>query len=125
MLRGHAQLAMGFVSVVVQSQSVDMGVGDFDLRDLFTGKIRGKSSLPELVLALNFPLGLRRWGIQEANVVKLESPAQLGQRVRILRERRFPNCTEVPSCPLILAEPLRLSPPAQQMGSCDVRCRCV
>ena len=77
---------MGFPSVAMQSQSIDVGVGDFDLRDLFTDEVRRKSSLPELVLALDLPLGLRRWSIQEANVVELERPAQLGERVRILGE---------------------------------------
>ena len=77
---------MGFASVAMQSQSIDVGVGDFDLRDLFTDEVRRKSSLPELVLALDLPLGLRRWSIQEANVVELERPAQLGERVRILSE---------------------------------------
>ena len=64
-----------------------MGVGDFDLRDLFTDEVRRKSSLPELVLALDLPLGLRRWSIQEANVVELERPPQLGERVRILGKK--------------------------------------
>ena len=87
LLRGHAQFAVGFVGVAMESQSIDVGVGGFDLGDVLTGEIRWESALPELVLALDFSFGLRRWGIQETNVVELERPAQLGQRIGIFREK--------------------------------------
>src|ERR1039457_1550261 len=77
---------MGFVGVAMESQSIDVRVGGFDLGDVLAGEIEWESALPELVLALDFSFGLRRWGIQETNVVELECPAQLGQRVGILRE---------------------------------------
>ena len=87
LFRGHTQFAMGFVGVAMESQSVDVCVGGFDLGNLFAGEIGGEPGLPELVLALDFALGLRRWGIKEADVVELERPAELGQRVGILGEK--------------------------------------
>ena len=78
LLRGHAQLAMGFVGVAMESQSIDVWVGGFDLSNVLTGEIGRESALPKLVLALDFSFGLRRWGIQETNVVELERPAELG-----------------------------------------------
>jgi len=84
--RGHAQFAMGFVGVAMESQSVDVMVGGFDLGNLFAGEIGREPALPELVFALDFALGLRGWGIKEADVVELERPAELGQRVGILGE---------------------------------------
>jgi len=86
-LRGHAQFAMGFVGVAMESQSVDVWVGRFDLGNVFAGEKGWESSLPELVLAFDFSLGLGRWGIKEADVVELERPAELGQRVGIFREK--------------------------------------
>jgi len=77
---------MGFVDVAMESQSVDVRVGGLDLRDLFAGEIGREPALPELMLTLDFALGLRRWSIKEADVVELERPAELGQRVGILRE---------------------------------------
>ena len=87
LFRGHAQFAMGFVGVAMESQSVDVGVGDFDLGNLFAGEIGREPALPELVFALDFALGLRGWSIKEADVVELERPSELGQRVGILREK--------------------------------------
>jgi hypothetical protein len=86
LLRSHAQFAVGFVGVAMEPQSVDVGVGVFDLGDVFTGEIGREPALPELVFALDFSLGLRRWGIKEANVVELESGTELGERVGILGE---------------------------------------
>jgi len=87
MFRGHAQFAMGFVGIAMESQSLDVWVGGFELGNLFAGEIGGKPALPELVLALDFALGLRRWSIKEADIVELKCPAQLGQRVGILGEK--------------------------------------
>ena len=86
LFRGHAQFAMGFVGVAMESQSVDVRVGGFDLGNVFAGEIGREPPLPELVFALDFALGLRGWGIKEADVVEPEGPAELGQRVGILRE---------------------------------------
>ena len=64
-----------------------MGVGGFDVGNLLAGEIGWEPALPELVLSFHFPFCLRRWGIKEANVVELERPTELGQRVRIVREK--------------------------------------
>ena len=53
-LWGQAQLAVGFVDVAMEPQSVDVWVGRFDFRNLFAGEIGRESALPELVLALHF-----------------------------------------------------------------------
>jgi hypothetical protein len=60
LLWGHAQFAMGFVGLVMESQSIDVWVGGFDLGNVFTGEIEWESALPELVLALDFSFGLMR-----------------------------------------------------------------
>ena len=54
-LRGHAQFAVGFAGVAMQSQSVDVGVGQVEFGDLFAGEIGWESALPELVFALDPP----------------------------------------------------------------------
>ena len=71
----------------MEPQRVDMGIGEVELGDVFAGEIGGESALPELVFALDFPLGLGCWGIQEANVIELERPAELGQGFGIFREK--------------------------------------
>ena len=87
LLRGHAQFAVDFVGIAMEAQSVDVRVGGFDLVDVFAGEKGWETALPELVLALDFSLGLRRWGIKEANVVELEGAAQLGERIGIVGEK--------------------------------------
>ena len=87
LLRSHAQFAVSFASVAMKPQSVDVRVGVLDLGDVFAGEIGWEAALPELVFALDFALGLGRWGIKETNVVELEGRAQLGQRVGILGEK--------------------------------------
>jgi hypothetical protein len=52
LFRGQAQFAMGFVGVAMESQSLDVGVGGFELGNLFAGEISREPALPELVLAL-------------------------------------------------------------------------
>jgi len=86
-LRGLAQFPMDFVGVVMRPQGVDVPVGDFDFQNLFAGEVGGQPSLPELVFAFDFALGLGRGGIAQADVVELECPAQLRQRVGIVREK--------------------------------------
>ena len=81
------QFPMLFVGVAVQAQGVDVRVGVGELGDLFAGEIGWEPALPELVLALDFALGLRGWGITKANVVEFERPTQLGERVRGLGEK--------------------------------------
>ena len=78
---------MNFVGVAMKSQIVDVRVGGLDVGNLFAGEIRWESALPELMLSLHFALGLRRWSIKKTNVVELERPAKLGQRLGILGEK--------------------------------------
>ena len=87
LLWSHAQFAMDFVGVAMEPQSIDVRVGFLNLVDMFAGEKGREPALPELVLTLDFPLGLRRWSIKETNVVELERAAQLGQRVGIVREK--------------------------------------
>ena len=62
-------------------------MGAFDLGDVFAGETGREPALPELVFALDFPLGLGCGGIKETDVVELEGPAELGQGFGILREK--------------------------------------
>ena len=78
---------MGFLGVMVQAQSVDVKISVLKLREGFAGKIRREAFLPELVFSLNFPFGLWGWSITKTNVVELERPAQLGERVRVMGEK--------------------------------------
>lgn len=84
--RSLAQFAMDFMGVAVGAQGVDVLVGLVELGDFFTGKIRRQAALPVLVGAFDFALGLGRGRVAQADVVELERPTQLGQRVGIVRE---------------------------------------
>ena len=64
-----------------------MRIGHLDFGDLFAGEVSGEAALPVLVGAFDFAFGLRRGGVAEADVIKLERPAQLGQGVRIVGEK--------------------------------------
>src|ERR1017187_389251 len=75
-LRRLAQFAMHFVRVAMRAQGVDLRIGDGDFGDLFAGKAGGQPALPVWMGAFGFAFGLRRWGIQEADVIELERPAQ-------------------------------------------------
>ena len=85
-LRGLAQFAMDFLRVAMRPQGVNVWIGDGDFGDLFAGAVGGEPALPALVGAFDFAFGLGRGGIAEANVIELERPAQLRERVRIVRE---------------------------------------
>jgi len=88
LLRGQTQFAMDFVAVAMESQSVDVGVGGSDLGHVFAGEIGREAALPELMFALDFPFRLRRWGLQETDVIEFQRPAELRQRVGIVREEQ-------------------------------------
>jgi hypothetical protein len=77
---------MNFVSVVVRPQGVDVRIGNMDFVDLFAGEVGRQPALPELVFAFDFAFGLRRGGVAQADVIELESPAQLREGVRVLSE---------------------------------------
>ena len=85
-LRGLAQFAMDFVSIAMRPKGVQVGIGQGDVGDFFAGKVRGQATLPELVFAFDFALGLRGGGVTEADVVKLEGPAQLSERIGVVGE---------------------------------------
>jgi len=86
-VRRLAQFTMNFGGVVMIPQGINVPVGDGDFGDLFTGEVRRQPALPELVFAFDFALGLGRGGVAQADVVELERPAQLGERVGILGEK--------------------------------------
>lgn len=86
-LRGLSEFTVRFLSVVVEPQRVDVRVGVGQFGELFAGEIGWEALLPELVFALDFAFGLRRWSVTETNVVELESPAQLGERLRGFGEK--------------------------------------
>ena len=85
-VRGLVPFAMDFMGGAREPQimAVRLGAGDFG--DLFAGEVGRESPVPELLFAFDFAFGLGRWGLQEAAVIELERPHQLGQRVRIMRE---------------------------------------
>ena len=83
----EAQLTVEFVGVAMESQSINVWVGDFNFGNLFADEIGWEPTLPELVLSLHFAFGLRRWSIKETNVVEFERRAELGQCVGILCEK--------------------------------------
>ena len=86
-LRGLAQFPMDFAGIVMGPQLVDVGIGDVDFLDFFAGEIGWEPALPVEVCAFNLALGLRSGGITQADVVKLERPAQLGEGVGIVGEK--------------------------------------
>ena len=86
-LWGHAQLAVGLVGVAVESQSLDVRVGDLDLGDVLAGETEWQSALPELVFMLDFAFGLGCWSIKDTNVLELERGTELGERIGIVREK--------------------------------------
>jgi len=86
-LRNHPKLAMSFVLVAMEAQGVDVSVGNVDVGDFFAGEVGGQSALPILMRALDFSFGLWRWSIKETDVVKLERPTQLSERVGIFGKK--------------------------------------
>ena len=85
-LGGLAQFAVGFMAIVMLTQGFDVLVGLFHFRDFLAGEIGRQAPLPELMFAFDFAFGLRGGGVTEADVVKFERPAQLGEGVRIVGE---------------------------------------
>jgi len=78
---------MDFMPVAVVSEIVDMAVGNFQIGDLFARKVGREPFLPKLMFPLDFTFGLGSRSIEETNVIELERPAQLSQRLRGLREK--------------------------------------
>ena len=86
-LGGLAQFAMDFVGVAMVAECVDMSVGFRQVGNFFTGEVGRQPALPELVFAFDFALGLGCGGVTQADVVKLERPAQLGECGGIMGEK--------------------------------------
>ena len=86
-LRSLAQFAMDFVGVAMDSQLVDVRIGDGDFGDLFAGEVGRQTPLPELMFAFDFAFGLRGGGVEETDVIEFEGPAQLRERVGIMRAK--------------------------------------
>ena len=80
-LRSLSEFAVDFVGIAVGAQRVDVEIGDGDLVDLFAGEVGREAALPVLMFAFDFAFGLRCGRVIQADVVELERPAQLGQRV--------------------------------------------
>ena len=57
--RGHAQFAVDFLRVVVDSKKVDEGIGTGDARDIFCGEKGRETFLPEEMETLDLAFGLR------------------------------------------------------------------
>lgn len=81
------QFTVNLLGVAMGSQGIDVCIGRFNFPDIFTGKKGGQAPLPELVFAFDFAFGLRRRGVTEADIVELESRAQLSERVGIVGEK--------------------------------------
>jgi|SRR6185312_6072668 len=77
---------MNFFVVAMEAQRLDVGISLLEIGDFFTGEVSWKATLPELMLPFDFSLGLRSGGVAQADVVKLECGAQLGERVGFMRE---------------------------------------
>ena len=86
-LRRLAQFPMDFVRVAMRPQGVNVRIGHLDFGDLLAGEVSGQAALPVLVGAFDFAFGLGRGGIAETDVIELEGPAQLGQRVGIVSKK--------------------------------------
>ena len=86
-LRSLAQFPMDFLGVVMRPQGINVRIGHLDFGNLFAGEIGRQPALPELVFAFDFAFGLGRGGVAQADVVELERPAQLGERVGIVGEK--------------------------------------
>ena len=56
---------MGFMTIAVMTQIIDMAIGVFQVGDLFASKISWQASLPKLVLPLNFAFRLEEWEHRE------------------------------------------------------------
>ena len=78
---------MDFVGIAVGTQRIDVGIGDGDLVDLFAGEVGRESTLPVLVFAFDFALGLGGGSVEQADVIELERPAELGERFRNIGEK--------------------------------------
>ena len=80
--RGHAQFAMDFLGVVMDTEKVDEGIGEGDARDVFCGEKSRETFLPEEVETLDLALGLRGGSITQGHAIKSEGGPELGEGLR-------------------------------------------
>lgn len=74
------------MGIMMGAPGVDVLVGFLELEDFLAGETGGQAALAELVFAFDFTFGLRRGGLAQAEVVELERPTQLRERVGNLGE---------------------------------------
>ena len=77
--RGHAQFAVDFLRVVVDSKKVDEGIGTGDARDIFCGEKGRETFLPEEMETLDLAFGLRGRSITQGHAIKAEGGPELGE----------------------------------------------
>ena len=82
----HSEFAMDLVVVAVETEALDMGISLVDVGDLFAGKEGGQALLPKEVTSFDFTLGLRGWGIAEADAVEVKGLAQLCKSLGVMSE---------------------------------------
>ena len=75
----YFELAVSFVLVAMETQLVDVGIGLVEVGDLFTGKVSGKTILPEEVRSLDFAFGLRGRSVAKGDAVAVKGATQLGE----------------------------------------------
>ena len=80
--RGHAQFAVDFLGVVVDSEKVDEGIGTGDARDIFCGEKSRETFLPEEMETLDLAFGLMGWSITQGHAIKSEGGSELGKGLR-------------------------------------------
>lgn len=87
-LRGGADLAVFFLSVVVEAELLDEAVGFRESGDVLGGEEGGKTSLPEVVCALDFSFGLGSGGEAQRDFVKAQGSAKLGKSLGLVGEEK-------------------------------------
>jgi len=80
--RGHAQFAVDFLGVVMETEKVDEGIGAGDARDVLCGKKRRETFLPEEMETLDLAFGLRGRSITQGHAIKSEGGSELGKGLR-------------------------------------------
>jgi len=76
-----AQFAMDFVGIGVGPELIEQVVGPFQFEDLVGGQEGRQASLPVIVAAFDFALGLGGGGVEEGHPVEVEGLAELGEGV--------------------------------------------
>lgn len=76
--------------VDMAQELVEQAIGTFQLADVVCGQERGQASLPEVVTAFDFALGLRGGRKAQGDAVEMQSGPQLGEGLgRVGEEERM------------------------------------